>query len=189
MRALCNGVSGSRIVLLYNGTQFHIYVRTFTSLTAAAVGMHPVCSGIFIKRNRTAESKDEQDSPEGADNSPCYDGSVADLAVRILSHPSADNLPGLQSLQMDDLRELKRYKRRQLISVWDDPVRKVSPEQDLTAGELVGRIEETGADGDFEDWDATVLPEGTKIYETDDAQIMLAECEGEFVPYLKYVEG
>ena len=32
-------------------------------------------------------------------------------------------------------------------------------------------------------------PEGTKIYETDDAQIMLAECEGEFVPYLKYVEG
>ena len=45
------------------------------------------------------------------------------------------------------------------------------------------------ADGDFEDWDATVLPEGTKIYETDDAQIMLAECEGEFVPYLKYVEG
>ena len=43
--------------------------------------------------------------------------------------------------------------------------------------------------GDFEDWDATVLPEGTKIYETDDAQIMLAECEGEFVPYLKYVEG
>ena len=43
--------------------------------------------------------------------------------------------------------------------------------------------------GDFEDWDATVLPEGTKIYETDDAQIMLAECEGEFVPYQKYVEG
>ena len=181
--------------------------------------------------------------------------------------PSADNLPGLQSLQMDDLRELKGYKRGQLISVWDDPVRKVSPEQDiwkldgdqyllvtyksngtvedaeisglisgcgdstggspelptpenlysndseidmfvyegtafvnaedvdwvteqdLTAGELAGRIEETDADGDFEDWDATVLPEGTKIYETDDAQIMLAECEGEFVPYLKYVEG
>ena len=56
-------------------------------------------------------------------------------------------------------------------------------EQDLTAGELAGTIEETDADGDFEDWDATVLPEGTKIY------IMLAECEGEFVPYLKYVEG
>ena len=31
--------------------------------------------------------------------------------------PSADNLPGLQSLQMDDLRELKGYKRGQLISV------------------------------------------------------------------------
>ena len=45
--------------------------------------------------------------------------------------PSADNLPGLQSLQMDDLRELKGYKRRQLISVWDDPVRKVSQEQDI----------------------------------------------------------
>lgn len=181
--------------------------------------------------------------------------------------PSADNLPGLQSLQMENLRELKGYKRGQLISVWDDPVRKVSPEQDiwkldgdqyllvtyksngtveeaeitglifgcgdttggspelptpetlylnnsaidmfvyedtafvnaedvdwvteqdLTAGELVGTIEETDADGDFEDWDAIVLPEGTKIYETDDAQIMLAECEGEFVPYLKYVEG
>ena len=53
-------------------------------------------------------------------------------------------------------------------------------EQDLTAGELAGTIEETDADGDFEDWDATVLPEGTKIYETDDAQIMLAECEGEY---------
>ena len=181
--------------------------------------------------------------------------------------PSADNLPGLQSLQMENLRELKGYKRGQLISVWDDPVRKVSPEQDiwkldgdqyllvtyksngtveeeeitglisgcgdttggspelptpenlysndsaidmfvyedtafvnaedvdwiteqdLTAGELVGTIEETDADGDFEDWDAIVLPEGTKIYETDDAQILLAECEGEFVPYLKYVEG
>ena len=37
-------------------------------------------------------------------------------------------------------------------------------EQDLTAGELAGTIEETDADGDFEDWDATVLPEGTKIY-------------------------
>ena len=45
--------------------------------------------------------------------------------------PSADNLPGLQSLQMEDLRELKGYKRGQLISVWDDPVRKVSQEQDI----------------------------------------------------------
>ena len=87
MRALCNGVSGSRIVLLYNGTQFHIYVRAFASSYCRGGWMHPVCSGIFIKRNRPAESKGEQDSPEGADNSPCYDGSVADLAVRILSHP------------------------------------------------------------------------------------------------------
>ena len=45
--------------------------------------------------------------------------------------PSADNLPGLQSLQMEDLRELKGYKRGLLISVWDDPLRKVSPEQDI----------------------------------------------------------
>ena len=45
--------------------------------------------------------------------------------------PSADNLPRLQSLQTDDLRELKGYKRGQLISVWDDPVRKISPEQDI----------------------------------------------------------
>ena len=87
MRALCNGVSGSRVVLLYNGAQFHIYVRAFASSYCRGGWMHPVCSGIFIKRNRTAESKGEQDSPEGADNSPCYDGSVADLAVRILSYP------------------------------------------------------------------------------------------------------
>ena len=30
-------------------------------------------------------------------------------------------------------------------------------EQDLTAGELAGTIEETDADGDFEDWDARMM--------------------------------
>ena len=35
-------------------------------------------------------------------------------------------------------------------------------EQDLTAGELAGTIEETDEDGDFEDWDATVLRKGQK---------------------------
>ena len=107
MRALCNGVSGSRIVLLYNGTQFHIYVRAFASSYCRGGWMHPVCSGIFIKRNRPAER------------------------YAYYHTPSADNLPGLQSLQMENLRELKGYKRGQLISVWDDPVRKVSPEQDI----------------------------------------------------------
>ena len=62
-------------------------------------------------------------------------------------------------------------------------------EQDLTAGELAGTIEGTDADGGFEDWGATGLPEGTKIYETGDGQIMLAGCEGEFGPFLQYGEG
>lgn len=48
MRALCNGVSGSRVVLLYNGAQFHIYVRAFASSYCHGGWMHPVCSGNVI---------------------------------------------------------------------------------------------------------------------------------------------
>lgn len=62
-------------------------------------------------------------------------------------------------------------------------------EQDFTAGEQAGTIKATDVCEDFQEWDATVLPAGTKIYESGDPQILLAECDGELIPYLKYVEG
>lgn len=59
----------------------------------------------------------------------------------------------------------------------------------LTAGEQEGEIRRTGVTEDFQDWDATVLDEGTVIYESDASEILLAEDGDELVPYLKYVEG
>ena len=59
----------------------------------------------------------------------------------------------------------------------------------LTAGEQEGEIKRTGVTEDFQDWDATVLDEGTVIYESDASEILLAEDGDELVPYLKYVEG
>lgn len=56
-------------------------------------------------------------------------------------------------------------------------------------GEPVGEIKDSGVTEEFQDWDSTVLPEGTVIYESDDPGILLAECDGELIPYFKYVEG
>lgn len=59
----------------------------------------------------------------------------------------------------------------------------------LTAGEQEGEIRRTGVTEDFQDWDATVLDEGTVIYESDASGVLIADEGDELVPYLKYVEG
>lgn len=59
----------------------------------------------------------------------------------------------------------------------------------LTAGEQEGEVKRTGVTEDFQDWDATVLDEGTVIYESDASGVLLADEGDELVPYLKYVEG
>ena len=62
-------------------------------------------------------------------------------------------------------------------------------EKTFEKGERIGEIKDSGVTEDFQDWDSTVLPEGTMIYESDDDTILLAECDGELIPYLKWVEG
>lgn len=62
-------------------------------------------------------------------------------------------------------------------------------EKTFEKGERIGEIKDSGVKEDFQDWDSTVLPEGTVIYESDDNTILLAECDGELIPYLKWVEG
>lgn len=62
-------------------------------------------------------------------------------------------------------------------------------EKTFEKGERIGEIGDSGVTEEFQDWDSTVLLEGTVIYESDDATILLAECDGELVPYLKWVEG
>ena len=59
----------------------------------------------------------------------------------------------------------------------------------------IGEVENSGATGDFRDWDATVLKAGTAVYSCQDkdgterSDLLLVEEEGNFTPYLKYVEG
>ena len=56
-------------------------------------------------------------------------------------------------------------------------------------GDMLGEICDSGITSDFENWDATVLPVGTEIYESDDSQILLASLGEQLIPYLKWVEG
>ena len=62
-------------------------------------------------------------------------------------------------------------------------------EQEFVQGAMAGKIKNSGVTQEFQDWDATILPVDTEIYETEDAQILLAFCGEELIPYLKYVEG
>ena len=62
-------------------------------------------------------------------------------------------------------------------------------EKTFEKGERIGEIGDSGVTEEFQDWDSTVLSEGTVIYESDDDTILLAECDGELIPYLKWVEG
>ena len=56
-------------------------------------------------------------------------------------------------------------------------------------GDMLGEIRDSGTTSDFDNWDATVLPVGTEIYESDDSQILLASLGEHLIPYLKWVEG
>ena len=56
-------------------------------------------------------------------------------------------------------------------------------------GDMIGKISDSGITSDFDNWNATVLPVGTEIYESDDSQILLASSGEQLIPYLKYVEG
>lgn len=44
---------------------------------------------------------------------------------------NADNLPTLESLQVDDLKELTGYQKTQLISIWGEPDDTISFNQDV----------------------------------------------------------
>lgn len=59
----------------------------------------------------------------------------------------------------------------------------------LDKGEALGKVNRSGVTDDFQDWDATVLPEGTVIYTSDESQVLLAETDEALIPYLKYAEG
>lgn len=59
----------------------------------------------------------------------------------------------------------------------------------LERGKYIGKICNSGITNDFNNWDATVLPAGTEIYESDNTEILLASLGKKFVPYMKYVEG
>ena len=56
-------------------------------------------------------------------------------------------------------------------------------------GDMIGEICASGITSGFDNWDATVLPVGTEIYESDDPQILLAGLGEKLIPYLKWVEG
>ena len=62
-------------------------------------------------------------------------------------------------------------------------------ELSLAKGEALGEIGRSGITDDFQEWDATVLPEGTVIYESGESQVLLAETEEALISYLKYTEG
>lgn len=56
-------------------------------------------------------------------------------------------------------------------------------------GKYIGKIKNSEASKDFKNWDATVLPVGTEIFESGHTQILLVKLEEKLIPYLKYVEG
>lgn len=56
-------------------------------------------------------------------------------------------------------------------------------------GKYIGKINNSGVKNDFKNWDATVLPAETEIYESNNTEILLSRHGKTFVPYLKYVEG
>lgn len=62
-------------------------------------------------------------------------------------------------------------------------------ELSLAKGAVLGEICRSGVTDDFREWDATVLPEGTVIYESGESQVLLAEIGDALIPYLKYAEG
>lgn len=62
-------------------------------------------------------------------------------------------------------------------------------ELSLAKGEALGEIGRSGVTDDFQNWDATVLTEGTVIYSSGETEVLLADTGEALIPYLKYVEG
>ena len=62
-------------------------------------------------------------------------------------------------------------------------------ELSLAKNAVLGEVCRSGVTDDFREWDATVLPEGTVIYESGESQVLLAEIGDALIPYLKYAEG
>lgn len=62
-------------------------------------------------------------------------------------------------------------------------------QEKIEKGDRVGEIKHSGVTENFQDWDSTVLSKGTVIYQSDDDAILLADCGGALIPYMKYVEG
>lgn len=56
---------------------------------------------------------------------------------------------------------------------------------DLIKDDCCGEIGKSRVTDTFENWDATKLPTGTKIYRTNDNNILLADCENQMIPYVK----
>ena len=60
----------------------------------------------------------------------------------------------------------------------------------LTPDALLGDIQRTDVTKGFQDFDATQLPEETQIYSTKErGELLLAAVDGQYIPYLRYVEG
>lgn len=62
-------------------------------------------------------------------------------------------------------------------------------ELSLAKGKKLGMISRSGVTDDFQDWEATILSEGTAVYESGESEVLLAETEAALIPYLKYAEG
>lgn len=56
---------------------------------------------------------------------------------------------------------------------------------DLTKDDCYGEIGKSGVTDTFENWDATKIPTGTKIYRTNDYNILLVDCKNQMIPYVK----
>ena len=62
-------------------------------------------------------------------------------------------------------------------------------ELSLAKGEKLGTISRSGVTDNFQDWDATTLPEGTAVYKSGESEVLLVQTEDVLLPYLKYAEG
>lgn len=63
-------------------------------------------------------------------------------------------------------------------------------EVDIKQGKFLGKINRSKVKRNFEDFNATTLSVNTEIYELDGRKdIVLDKINGEYIPYIKYVEG
>ena len=63
-------------------------------------------------------------------------------------------------------------------------------EYGLDEGALLGEVQRSGVTSDFQEWDATVLPVGTKIYQNArGAGLLVAVHDDIKTPYLFMIEG